>query len=639
MKLVFRSVLFVAILFSFACTKESGIGDFDSKKVSIDVSALVEELNADEKTKSEVLLVMRHFWSEADVVYAYDNTKLLGSLRVTPINNNRDAQLTGTIDAPSSKAGIITLIYCNTADKAPVIDDGGKVTFDFSTQNGSKIPCVVYGTIDYSNQSTITNQVVTFHFATSFMELTVTGLNDTGVDSILISGVNTVCELTVKPDAGPGIAGNAVGTIKKTGNITKSGERAIFAVAIVQDKHTNRVITVAQGEKRFKSNFTAAGLNGNAVYFSVYALKEELTGTLLGHEYVVIAGKKWATMNVGATEVVGPNSYGDYYVWGTTETAYSGIDRANGTFVFKEANPYGNRLGVEWQPAVGFDIKNMPFTNKVYKPIITNVFVKYIFAADKRFGAGEGFHDDKAILDPEDDVAKVKWGGSWRMPTKEDFQELLSSTYCVWDGYDKGYYLYSPLDGDAGKINDGTVSLYEYKGQKPLLFFPAAGVAEGLVCSGLNEKAFYLSSSNAGHQGDDSEPPAVYGMAQGSVSKFVSRYRAYSVRPVSDMVEDSSFDVTGVSLNVTELSLGIGETATLTATVYPAIAEDKTVVWSSADTSVATVDQSGLVTAIYPGKTTVSVKTNDGNKIATCTVTVVGGNLEKPKDGGSWAWD
>lgn len=614
-----------------------------SGELDVSVYATIEDLtSADSETKASVSQIVRLSWAEGDVVYAYDKTGRLGELKVTPTNSNRDAKLTGTIKAPSSPK--ITLAYCNASEGVTTKDtDATCVKFSLKDQDRTKDFFVVYATLDYNNQQVITNQTVPFYFATSLMKLTVTGLDDNKeVTEASIEEMNTACCLSINSDGSSSISGTDPGTIRRSGSDNFSifdGGRAIFRIAIVDDDHTNRTITINQGQKKFKAIFTSSQLKRNKSYTSVYALKEELTGTLLGHEYVVIAGKKWATMNVGATEVVGPNSYGDYYVWGTTETAYSGIDRANGTFVFKEANPYGNRLGVEWQPAVGVDIENMPFTNKVYKPIITNVFVKYIFAADKRFGAGESFHDDKAVLDSDDDVAHAKWGGSWRMPTEEDFRELLGSTYCVWDGYDKGYYLYSPLDGDAGKINDGTVSLYEYKGQKPLLFFPAAGVVEGLVCSGLNEKAFYLSSSNAGHQGDDSEPPAVYGMAQGLVPSIMSRYRAYSVRPVSDMVEDSSFDVTGVSLNVTELSLGIGETATLTATVYPAIAEDKTVVWSSADTSVATVDQSGLVTAIYPGKTTVSVKTNDGNKIATCTVTVVGGNLEKPKDGGSWAWD
>ena len=79
-------------------------------------------------------------------------------------------------------------------------------------------------------------------------------------------------------------------------------------------------------------------------------------------------------------------------------------------------------------------------------------------------------------------------------------------------------------------------------------------------------------------------------------------------------------DVTGVTLNKTELSLTVGESATLTATVTPANATDKSVMWSSSDPSVATVEN-GRTTAVGEGTATVTVTTSNG-KTATCTVTV-----------------
>ena len=80
--------------------------------------------------------------------------------------------------------------------------------------------------------------------------------------------------------------------------------------------------------------------------------------------------------------------------------------------------------------------------------------------------------------------------------------------------------------------------------------------------------------------------------------------------------------VTGVTLNKTSLTLTIGETETLTATVSPANAADKSVTWSSSNTSVATVSSSGLITAKAVGTTTITVTTTDGGKKATCSVTV-----------------
>ncbi len=80
--------------------------------------------------------------------------------------------------------------------------------------------------------------------------------------------------------------------------------------------------------------------------------------------------------------------------------------------------------------------------------------------------------------------------------------------------------------------------------------------------------------------------------------------------------------VTQVALNKTELSLTVGAEETLTATVSPDDATDKSVTWSSSDESIATVSAAGKVTAVAVGSATVTVKTTDGSKEATCAVTV-----------------
>jgi len=80
--------------------------------------------------------------------------------------------------------------------------------------------------------------------------------------------------------------------------------------------------------------------------------------------------------------------------------------------------------------------------------------------------------------------------------------------------------------------------------------------------------------------------------------------------------------VTGVSLNKTTATLTAGGSETLTATVAPADAANQNVTWSSDKPGVATVDQSGKVTAVAPGAATITVKTEDGGKTASCSVTV-----------------
>ena len=80
-----------------------------------------------------------------------------------------------------------------------------------------------------------------------------------------------------------------------------------------------------------------------------------------------------------------------------------------------------------------------------------------------------------------------------------------------------------------------------------------------------------------------------------------------------------SVNTESIILDKTTLSLAVGETATLIATVKPDDATDKTVTWSSSDESVTKVDN-GKVTAIKSGKATVTAKC--GGKTAECVVTV-----------------
>ena len=80
--------------------------------------------------------------------------------------------------------------------------------------------------------------------------------------------------------------------------------------------------------------------------------------------------------------------------------------------------------------------------------------------------------------------------------------------------------------------------------------------------------------------------------------------------------------VTGVTLNKTSTELTVGQSETLTATITPDNTTNKNVTWSSNAPGVATVDSSGNVTAVAPGTATITVTTEDGNKTATCVVTV-----------------
>ncbi|WP_123039251.1 Ig-like domain-containing protein [Cohnella candidum] len=80
--------------------------------------------------------------------------------------------------------------------------------------------------------------------------------------------------------------------------------------------------------------------------------------------------------------------------------------------------------------------------------------------------------------------------------------------------------------------------------------------------------------------------------------------------------------VNGVTMNKTELTLKTGKTAQLAAVISPTNATVKTVVWTSSDTSIATVNAKGLVTAAGSGTATITATTTDGSFTATSQVTV-----------------
>ena len=81
--------------------------------------------------------------------------------------------------------------------------------------------------------------------------------------------------------------------------------------------------------------------------------------------------------------------------------------------------------------------------------------------------------------------------------------------------------------------------------------------------------------------------------------------------------------VDGIALNQVELSLDPGDTFSLTATVSPDNATKKTISWTTSDNSVATVNESGLVTAVAPGKATITASATDkSGQTAVCNITV-----------------
>ena len=94
-------------------------------------------------------------------------------------------------------------------------------------------------------------------------------------------------------------------------------------------------------------------------------------------------------------------------------------------------------------------------------------------------------------------------------------------------------------------------------------------------------------------------------------------------------VTDPVVHPTGVSLDKTTADATVGDTVQLTATVAPSNANSKAVTWSSSDETLATVDNTGKVTAKANGSATITVTTTDGSKTATCVITIA----DKPAEG------
>lgn len=91
-----------------------------------------------------------------------------------------------------------------------------------------------------------------------------------------------------------------------------------------------------------------------------------------------------------------------------------------------------------------------------------------------------------------------------------------------------------------------------------------------------------------------------------------------------DVEPPEDIPVTGVTLNQSSITLtSVGQTQLLQATVQPSNATNKSLTWESDHQEIASVDQTGRVTAKTEGTATITVKTVDGNKTATCTVKVI----------------
>ncbi len=137
----------------------------------------------------------------------------------------------------------------------------------------------------------------------------------------------------------------------------------------------------------------------------------------------------------------------------------------------------------------------------------------------------------------------------------------------------------------------------------------------------VTNKGVTWSSSNTGVATVDAKGN-VKGIKPGTATITVKTKDSAKTATCKVTVKAKTVAVTGVKLNKTTATVTAGSTLKLTSTVSPANATNKAVTWSSNNTKVATVDSNGNVKGIKPGTATITVKTKDGGKTATCKVTV-----------------
>ena len=305
-------------------------------------------------------------------------------------------------------------------------------------------------------------------------------------------------------------------------------------------------------------------------------------------EYVDLglpSGLKWATCNVGATK---PDDYGDYFAWGEVEpkTTYT------------------------WS------------TYKYGKAV--DQLTKY--CNDSKYGK-DGFTDNKIVLDPEDDAATANWGGTWRMPTKTEQDELRNNCTWTWTTQNgvTGYKVVGP-NGNS-------------------IFLPAAGYRNGTSLSGAGSSGYYWSSSLR-----TSNPDYAYYVRFYSSDvywDYDDRYYGFIVRPVYGERTKYSYTIT-VSANSSSYgtvsgggTYEEGTQVTLTAT---AKAGYKFTEWNDGNTDnprVITVTQDESYTAYFEKESTenarheyVDLGLPSGLQWATCNV-----GATKPEEYGDYfAW-
>ena len=211
-----------------------------------------------------------------------------------------------------------------------------------------------------------------------------------------------------------------------------------------------------------------------------------------------------------------------------------------------------------------------------------------------------GKADNLTVLQAEDDAATVQRGSRWRIPTQAEWEELYNNCTCL-------------------ETTENGIKGLRVTGKNEMsIFIPYTGY---YVEKTLNEtnKPFYWSSNLNEDPRYATYPYLSYSSWYGKwfLEMHASdRSTGMSIRPV---MNHGYVPVESITLNIETKRLTIGRTLQLTATVIPSWATKGNVIWSSSNSSIASVEE-GIVTALAEGTANIVAKADD--KEAICVVTV-----------------
>jgi uncharacterized protein YjdB len=169
---------------------------------------------------------------------------------------------------------------------------------------------------------------------------------------------------------------------------------------------------------------------------------------------------------------------------------------------------------------------------------------------------------------------------------------------------------------NSAAIRRGTMT--PYASDDICAFTKTLGTEKVIVMANLRNaaKTFVIPAGFAGTY-KDAYTQASVTLTAGATQSF-SAYQ-YIVLTNTNVVPIA---VTGVTVNPTTATVGIGSTQQLSATITPSNATNQTINWTSSNNAVANVNPSGLVTGLAAGTSTITATTADGNKTATSVVTI-----------------